>query len=468
MNEIKEKKSLAIIASLGFAIRNFVLGKFLNHLHPKLNIYLFSSLAKQESFVRFVKEKGIQVFSLPEIDLNNKWRKAKSIRDGLHVAYVNNETWKLKRSEVHHDINLKDKIKGNLIMSFLKIIKGAKTLQFFDKLETKFALKSKTAEYYFDLFKKIKPSLVFSTCPLMPIEWIPIQVAREMGIKTALYILSWDNLSTKQRPPLPVDFIFVWNKNMEKELKKWYPGSEKAELIITSSPQFDFYFDPDFLLSKEEFFKKFNLDPSKPLIVYSGVTPSLMPEEDLIVERLIEDIKSRKVINEPQLLVRLHPKDDGTRYKRLREKYKDVAFSIPGERSKGNIMEWAPDFDEIKNLVNIVNHCNVLINVASTMTIDSALLDKPVINVRYYFSKNNARPPWGIYIYQTTHYSPLVSTGGFRIADTPEDLINYINLYLENPGLDREGRKKIVDLVCGSNVGKASEKIANAISKILE
>lgn len=465
---MNNKKNLVLISSLGFGIRNFILGKFLDCIQEGARVHLFCNLSEDKKFLEFAEKKNIKVYSLQKPEKNKEWKRIKSIRDGLHVAYVNNETWKLKRSEVHHEIKLKDKIKSFLIMIFLKAIKSAKTLKYFDKLETKCAIKSKTAEYYFKIFNEIKPGIVFSVCPLVPDEWVPIQVAREMGIKTALYILSWDNLSTKQRPPFPVDLIFVWNENMERELKKWYPGSESAEVCITSSPQFDFYFDPDFILKKEEFFAKFNLDPLRPLIVYSGVTPSLMPEENLIVEKLIEDIKENKVIKNPQLLVRLHPKDDGSRYYYLREKYKDVAFSIPGEKNKGDINQWSPDYEEIKNLVNIVKHCDVLINVASTMTVDSALMDRPVINVKYYLSKNNAKPPWGIYIYETTHYKPLTLTGGFKIAEKHEDLIKYINDYLENPALDREGRKRIKEMVCGNADGKAAQRIARKIIDIID
>lgn len=467
MDNVKEKKAIAIVASLGFGIRNFIMGKFVDYLKQNYDIHLFSNLFDNDEFLNFAKKKDINVHPLLSPKINSIWKRVKSIRDGLHVAYVNNETWKLKRSEVHHHAPFLNKIKSNTIMLILKIIKSQKTLEYFDKLETKYALKSSEAKYYYDIFKEIKPSLIFSVCPLVPDEWLPIQVGRSLGIKTALYILSWDNLSTKQRPPLPVDLIFVWNKNMEDELKKWYPGSEKAEISITSSTQFDFYFDPDYLLSREEFFRRFNLDPSRPLIVYSGVTPSLMPEENFIVERLIEDLRGGKIIKNPQLLIRLHPKDDGKRYFEIKNKYKDVVFSIPGLKNEGDIKKWTPDYEEIKDLVNIVKHCDVLINVASTMTVDAALMDKPVVNVRYYLSKNESKPPWGIYIYETTHYKPLISTNGFRIADNPEKLVELLNLYLENPHLDKDGRERIVKMICGYPDGKAYEKIGNKIINMI-
>lgn len=455
-----KKNSIYIISSLGFGIRNFFIGRFIDFLEKNCNIYFSTYLYDNPYFLEIARKKGIKPIPIFELNFDNKWRKIKSLREGLHVAYLNNETWKLKQSDKHHQMNKIQKIKNKIIMAILKTLTSPYTIKLFDKLETKMALKSPTAGFYFKLFEEIKPKLVFSTCPLMPVEWVPIQVAKSMGIKTALYILSWDNLSTKQRPPLPVDLIFVWNERMKRELEINYPGSEKAEIFISGSTQFDFYFNTDYFESKEEFFKRKGIEIDKPLIVYAGVTPSLMPEENLIVERLIEDIKLGKVINNPQLLVRLHPKDDGSRYKILREKYKDILFSIPGEKNEGKIQRWLPNQEEIKELVSIVKYCDVNINVASTMTIDSALMDKPVINVKYYLSKNRSKAPWGIYIYETTHYKPIVETKGAEIASSPEELVEKINYYLIHPEKDKEGRKKIVEMVCGKVDGKAYEKIA--------
>ena len=46
--------------------------------------------------------------------------------------------------------------------------------------------------------------------------------------------------------------------------------------------------------------------------------------------------------------------------------------------------------------------------------------------------------------YEFNHYKPIVESGAVRVAKTDEDLPKLINMYLKNPELDREGRKKIV------------------------
>ncbi len=462
---MENKKKIFLSQSLGFVIKNFLMSNFYEILKDKVEFFIFSSNYKEDNFLREMEKRNLKVFPLLKPEPYYFWKRIKGIRDGFHVAFLDNETWKLKRSPLHHKMSKFDVIKAKILLSFFKIFTGKKSLILMDKLESSLALKSKEAKYYKKIFSEIRPDIFFSPSPLVSSEWVPLQVARDMGIKTALYILSWDNLSTKQRPPFPVDYIFLWSERMKEELLKFYPGSEKIKIYITGSPQFDFYFDPKYQEGKEEFFKRIGFSPERPLIVYSGVTPSLMPYENLIVENLISVIKEGKILKNPQLLVRLHPKDGGERYKDLMEKYRDVYFSIPGKDCKGEIDKWFPNGEEIKNLVSIVKHCDILINIASTMTVDGSILNKPVINVKYYLEKSE-KPPWGVLIYETTHYKPLTFTGGFKIANSPEELVKYINIYLENPKEDEEGRKKIVEMVCGKVDGKAGERIAKKFLEI--
>ena len=263
-------------------------------------------------------------------------------------------------------------------------------------------------------------------------EWLPIQIAGSMGIKTVLSILSWDNLSSKSRLPLPVDNIFVWSNRMKSELLNYYPSVSEDKIEVTGTPQFDSYFDENNYISREEFFKSKGLDSTKKLIVYAGVTPGLMPDEHNIVEELIISIKENKIKFPVQLLVRLHPKDSGERYREIIEKYPDVKFEVQGNKNKGNIKTWSPTSDTIVNLVNTIRHGDVHINVASTMTIDAAFFNKPVINIRYTKGETPVEAVWGLKIYETTHYKPIAQTGGVKISYSNSDTIKFINEYLKN------------------------------------
>jgi hypothetical protein len=161
--------------------------------------------------------------------------------------------------------------------------------------------------------------------------------------------------------------------------------------------------------------------------------------------------------------VRLHPKDDGSRYEPVRARFPEVLFSVQGARHRGNLAAWQPTDADLREMVNTVRHGDVHINVASTMTIDAAVADRPVINVRYDLRPEGARPSWGLNIYRYTHYVPVLKTGAMRVATTPEELIRHLNAYLVSPELDREGRARLVRQECGVVDGHAGRRAAEVL-----
>jgi hypothetical protein len=95
-------------------------------------------------------------------------------------------------------------------------------------------------------------------------------------------------------------------------------------------------------------------------------------------------------------------------------------------------------------------HADLNINLASTMTLDFAIHDKPVVNVAFDVAEP---PPHGLplwdYYYQFEHYQPVIQLGAARIARSRAELAEHVNAYLANPALDREGRQKFVELEVG-------------------
>jgi hypothetical protein len=373
----------------------------------------------------------------------------------------------MKHSGLHHRIGLRERLKNGLLLGILRRTVTPGLLRRMDARETRRALASPEARNLRRMFCDLRPSLVFSPAPLHAEEWLPIQVARDMGIRTALAVLSWDNLSTKSRLPLPVDRILVWSDQMARELTEYYPGIPPGTVHVTGAPQFDYYFLAEYEESRETFFRRFGGDPTRPLIVYAGVTPSLVPEEPRIVEELAASLSRGEVAGNPQLLIRLHPKDGGGRYAAFRTGRSGVFLMVPGERSGGNLKTWQPDPEDMRLLAGTMRHGDVHINIASTMTLDAAILDRPVINVRYLPGAAADALPWGMQGYEMTHYRPLMDTGGFRMAASHAELLKEISRYLADPARERSERRRMVELVCGTPDGHAGERAARALIPLI-
>ena len=100
---------------------------------------------------------------------------------------------------------------------------------------------------------------------------LPNLVAKRMGIKTAAFVFSWDNLTSRSRIFVPYDFYLMWNEQMKAQLLAQYPFLQAEQVLVTGTPQFDFHFKPELRLSRDELCQRIGLEPRRPLhTLYNG------------------------------------------------------------------------------------------------------------------------------------------------------------------------------------------------------
>jgi hypothetical protein len=322
--------------------------------------------------------------------------------------------------------------------------------------------------WYRDLFSRSKPGLVFSAKQLSLRTVPPILAARALGIPTAAFIFSWDNLTAKGHIPAPFDHYLVWSEHMRLELLHYYPSVPPSAVHVVGSPQFDPYAREDLLWSRDEFFRRIRADRGRPLICYSGGDAGTCPEDPAHVRILLDLVRSGAIRGNPQIALRPMPVDDGSRYAALRREYPELLVIKPAWVHKGRSWEDVmPLPQDVRLLANLVHHAALNINVASTMTLDFALNDRPVVNIAFDVSSPppHGRPLWHHY-YQYDHYRPVIDLHAARIARSPEELAAHVNAYLEDPGLDREGRRRLVSMQLRAPFGLASDRVADVLERI--
>jgi hypothetical protein len=117
-------------------------------------------------------------------------------------------------------------------------------------------------------------------------------------------------------------------------------------------------------------------------------------------------------------------------------------------------------------LVSSVLHADVCINMASTISLDAAILDTPVVCVGFALVLGSLEDWLASACYQTDHYEPIASSGGVRVARSLQDLIAETTQYVDSRQRDREGRLRLVRELCGPADGHAGSRIAALISKL--
>lgn len=324
-------------------------------------------------------------------------------------------------------------------------------------------------EHYRRLFKETEPSLLFCSHQRPPLILPAVMAARSLGIPTATFIFSWDNLTSKGRIAAPFDHYLVWSDHMKEELLRYYPDVTAKRVHVVGTPQFDPYADASLIWSREEFFSRIKADPSRPLICYTGGDTGISPEDQGRVRILMDLVRNGRIKGDAQVLLRPAPVDGGTRYEELRRDYPELIYASPqwthggGDTWRGTM----PTSEDIQFLTNLTRHADINVNQASTITLDFAIHDKPIVNIAF----DIADPPvfgtplWDFF-YQWEHYRPVVDLKAARFAQSPDELAEHINAYLDNPALDRDGRRRLVALEIGHPVGQSVSRTLRVLEQI--
>ena len=459
-------KTVIITITHGGIVRNMLRSDVFKILKSNKNLRIIlavlplTEVFKNKSFAAEFEGKNVVVENLP-FKLNIVERVLRKMAEVVffNINYV--ETDKIREMMLK-----KKKYSRYLLLKLVKKILG-KDRNLIGALERldMFLFKYKCKRYK-DLFEKYNPSLIFSTDFLCPYEWGLIKAAKRYKVPIISMIANWDHL-TKGRLPKS-DKVIVWNDFQKRQLIEYYDYNP-SDILVSGIPHLDYFVrEKDKFLSKKEFLKSIGAPTDKKLITYTTAPVTGSPFEQDIIEIICKAIKNGEITHPSHLHVRFHPADHFNRYEKLKKFENIITFEKPGKSVSGTRYEWCPSEEDMLHYVNLLSCSDVLINVASTVTIDAAAFDTPIVNIAFdgyekrEFVESNAR------YFHYTHYSNIAKSKGVKIAKNADELIKFINMYLNDPGLDSKGRKRILKEQCYKLDGRAGERVANYILDFLK
>jgi hypothetical protein len=117
-----------------------------------------------------------------------------------------------------------------------------------------------------------------------------------------------------------------------------------------------------------------------------------------------------------------------------------------------------------RHLADTMRHSDVVVNVASTITIEACVFDTPVVNIA--FDGDHADLPYersARRYYTFTHYVNITRHDAVRVSWNPRELVENVARYLADPALDAGGRRRVVDEQVQFLDGKSGERVARAV-----
>ncbi len=317
--------------------------------------------------------------------------------------------------------------------------------------------------FFKEAFEKYEPSLVFSTDVFDPFDAQLLKEAQHRGVKTLAMVRSWDNCWSKGLMAVLPDHLMVNNEIIKDEAVTLhdYPADR---VTIVGLPQFDAPLKGEHA-TREAFFAKIGVDPGKRLVLFAPAGTILSETDWQLCEILAQAIEDGKFSRPIHVFVRNHPGHpaDFSRFRR------NPHFTIqdPGQVFGANPKDTELSPDDQKFLADLVYHSDIVMYVATSIGLDSAVHDKPQIMVSF---DGYEKLPYteSVALYRDEdHMKKLLATGGVRVARDKDDWIAAIDAYLKDPRLDHEGRERIVKEQLYRLDGRSSERVVRRIQASL-
>ena len=320
--------------------------------------------------------------------------------------------------------------------------------------------KSREHDYYLKYLKDNMgdTTLLLTTHIHLPIEAPLLSAAKELNIASLGIVNSWDNV-VKGIEAHP-DNVLVWN-DINKEQMCVLEGYKKEYVKTIGAPAFDPYFNQKNIVPREKFCQEYGFDPERPIILYATIG-QYVPffEETNILDNLLDIFKNYKLSERPQIICRLHPWSKKELFKNYSSS-KNLVYSSYNNYTP--TLGWTPTLREVIDASNLLYHSDICITPGSTMVLESAIFDTPLIVPTF----NDFQPEvWKKYYSEMgffKHAGKLVKNNLVPIVRSRSELEKWINNYLESPNLFSKERRTIVDNYIKYKDGKSISRLFEVI-----
>ncbi|WP_413999258.1 UDP-glycosyltransferase [Flavobacterium sp. W1B] len=333
----------------------------------------------------------------------------------------------------------------------------------------KFERKNSKYEYCKLQLEQHQPDFVFCTNQRSSQAIAPLLAAQDLGIPTATFIFSWDNLP-KATTLVETDFYFVWSAHMKNEILHYCPYAKAQNVFVTGTPQFESHFDKSLIKKRTLFFEENNLDANKKYICYSGDDIVTSPLDQYYLEDLAQSvIELNQQGYNLGILYRKCTVDFTSRYDAVLEKYKDVIAVVnPIWRPVGsNWNEIMPTKDDFAMQANVCEHSEFVANIASSMVFDFVAHDKSCL----FFDYEQPQLQKGIrdigQNYKYIHFRSMPSKEAALWCTDKSELTTIIKNILDGNLSSVSEGKKWFETILGKEPTQASAAIWAAIHEIV-
>jgi hypothetical protein len=272
--------------------------------------------------------------------------------------------------------------------------------------------------------------------------------ARRYGLPVVGHIASWDHTVGKGIVSPHLRRYIVQNTVMRTDLVR-YHGIDAERVVVTGWPQTDVFHRRRLRAEYERVLAGLGLDPSRPVVLVMGNTPTNAPYETVFVTRLVRWWEESGATRRFSLLFRPHPRD-----RQWRERFQAALF-----HEHAAVQE--PSFTDLETLAVLLQHGDCVVANAGTILLDALVNDRPAVCVLYDEGAPRGES-WALKNVSGEHYKALIESEAFYRADNFDQVVDGIERALAHPQELGAERTRVARDVVGEVDGRAAERVADA------
>ena len=461
-------KKLGVVITDGVGYRNFILSDFIKEAKQQFSEVIILSCLPKSAY--------------DEIDLNCTIIELEVFEEAFPTWFFR-KAKEVAHLQLHRNGNfgITDNFKANysknntsrghatrLIYKLTNFFHSEQWINRYNRWQQQTFKSSTLTQQYKQLLKTLQLDQLFFTHQRPPYIAPLVWAAEINKIPTTSFIFSWDNLASKGRMAATFDHYLVWSETMKKELLQYYTAISAEKVHVVGTPQFEPYVLARYGYTQEEFHKRFNLEASKPTILFSCGDVSTSPNDPVYIEAIAKAIKENKLCQSVNLLVRTSPAEEPKRFEHLANQYSFIQWNYPKwVQSRATHQEsWSqriPTVEDVHDLKSVLQHAAINVNMLSTMSLDFMLFEKPVINT-VFGNGNNGMPNDQRFLHYA-HIEYVIQSGATYVATDEEKLVDSINQALENPVKKGKEQEQLLNMQIGVPLEGTSTRIAETLAK---
>lgn len=457
-------KNLGVIITDGVGFRNFILSDFINEAQKNFEDVIIYSYIPVSAFQEYkLNCKIVELDQYNEKFITWFFRRTKEV---AHLQLHKNNNFGI-RDIFNSNKTIAKNPRGyatRFILKITSLLHSESWILRFDKLQQFSFKRNPLSKSFHNQLKFDKIDLLFFTHQRPPFIAPLIYQAEKLKIKTVSFIFSWDNLASKGRMAGSFDYYLVWSNLMKSDLLHFYKSVKEHQIEVVGTPQFEPYVLERYKTNKEDFYKRYNLDSTLPVILFT-CNDSSSKNDPFYLEILADFIEANKI--KANLIVRTSPADEPTRFLYLKEKYPFIKWNMPDwiltrENHAELWTQRVPEFNDLVILKSLLQFCDVVVNVLSTIILDGFLFNKP--SICPVFGNKEKGYNDAIKFLEYAHLKNVEESMAVVIVKKEKEFLNAINEVLKNPLARLQEQKKLVALEIGEPLVGTSKRIAKTLS----